>query len=247
VKASSVLDRGLHLVFTDPRSLGWHLVLLAIGPAALLISWSDGGLADFVLSGRGPRVLGTATLFTAVWFVATAGAWSLDQLLKRPGYPFVHWLRYTRVRVGSYLAGRALFHLVHTLILAALALPALLAAGEGSLIPPSQVLVLTALLSWYAFTLRLAADAGRRLDKGTGSLGLLVYILVVVAVLLATTASIPVLSAVVALRRLSEADGLNGAVRTLGPSILAHGGIGVAGLALSFARMRQAAVRERRR
>lgn len=186
-----VFRETLYGILSDRRSLWWHIGLLTLGPFFLALSWPDGNLQGFLETEVGPKVFSTITLVIAIFIFGSGGVFSLDRLPGEPGYAFDRWIRFTPVGVFSYLHGRILFHLVHSLLLALLVLPSLLIAATGSLALPRQALSVLGILFFISLCQRIASEAGRRTTGPTGSLAYLVYFLVLISYLLLSFATLP--------------------------------------------------------
>ncbi len=186
-----VTKEALSLVLSDRRSLWWHISLLVIGPLFLAISWPEETLATFLKIGSGPKVLSTLTLVCTTYLFGAGGGFVLDRGSIEPGYSFERWIRFTPVGTFAYLHGRLLFHFIHTLFLVCLMLPLLTIAGAGSLAPFRQSLYIAGILVFVSFCLRVAAEAGRNSARGTGPLGFLVYILLLISYLILTFTTFP--------------------------------------------------------
>ncbi len=238
---SQVLKEALTTVLTDRRSIWWHLGLMAIGTLFTAISWPGESLAQYLEQGRGPNTFSTVTQVTAVFLFTIGGAFTLDRISRKPGYSFARWIQYTPVGTLSYLNARIAFHLVHTILLVFLALPFLTLAAVGSLSSPFQALWAAAYLAFVSFCQRVMAEAGRRSDRATGSLGFLIYILAIILFMLLTFSTFPEWNPVKVLRNIS----VNGAEKPSLSSLLKTGALhlllALSGYAVSAWRLNRAA------
>lgn len=234
-----VLKEVLSSVLSDRRSIWLHLSLPAAGTLFLAMLWPVESLAFFLEQVSGPRTLSVVTLTSAAFIFAAGGAYTLDRIPRETGYSFIKWLRYTPVGPFSYLNARICFHFVHVFLLVMLILPALVLAGAASMISPVQILSVAGFLGLISFCQRVAAEAGRRDDKTTGSLGFLVYVILLVSYLLLTLATFPEWSAVNVLRVLSTAGAGEFGRHAVLKTATLHLVLGVFGYAISIWRLRR--------
>lgn len=209
--AFQVFREMLNGLLSDRRSLWWHIGFLALGVFFLALSWPDGNLQEFLDDGAGPRTFSTVTMVLAVSMFAAGGAFTLDRIPREAGFSFERWIRFTPVGVYSYLHGRILYHLFHSLLLALLVLPSLLIAAAGSLASPRQALSVLGLVIFVSLCQRMASESGRRTTGPTGSLAYLVYFLLLITYLLLSFVTFPQWSVIRVLQELSadRGGGLN--------------------------------------
>ena len=177
----SVYDDGMRTSLKDVRSLWWYAGMMAAGIATLYLSWSADSLDEYLASGSAPKIFSATAFVSATFLFGLGGAFTLDRISREPGHPFVRWIRYTPVSPAAYLAERFLFHLVHTLLLLILIWPSLFLAATAAQVPLATTLSVAAYLGLLSLCLRLMAEAGRRLDRPTGPLGYLVYVILLVS------------------------------------------------------------------
>ncbi|MDF1567203.1 MAG: hypothetical protein P1P77_04220 [Spirochaetaceae bacterium] len=187
----SVYDDGMRTSLKDVRSLWWYAGMMVAGIATLYLSWSADGLDEYLASGSAPKTFSATVFVSAAFLFGLGGAFTLDRVSREPGHPFVRWIRYTPVSPAAYLAERFLFHLVHSLFLLILIWPSLFLAAAAAQVPLTTILSVAAYLGFLSLCLRLIAEAGRRLDRPTGPLGFLVYVIAVVSFSLFVNASFP--------------------------------------------------------
>ena len=237
MKSAPVLAEALGIVVGDRRSLYWHGALMAGGFLIILVAWPSLPLAVYLRRGAGPRVYPGLFLVTAIYLFVAASAFTFERSVAVAPHPFVRWIRFTPVGPGAYLAGRLLFHLIHTVLFVTLVTPFLAVAGALTGIPPVRVLAAIAFLAFFLLCYRCTAEGFRSLDRPTGILPPLLFDSAVVAYLLLTAAPAPRWSAAILISGLvsgaSEFLDVGAAMRTLGLHVLAA----AAGIAIAAVRM----------
>lgn len=239
--AFQVFRETLNGVLSDRRSLWWHIGLLFLGPLFLALSWPDGSLQGFLDIGAGPKVFSTVTLVLSIFVFGTGASFSLDRIPRDSGFAFDRWIRFTPVGVFSYLHGRLLFHLAHTLILTLLVLPSLLIAAAGSLALPRQALIVLGIMFFVSLCQRIASEAGRRTTGLTGSLAQLVYFLVLISYLLLSYVTFPQWSVIRVLQEISTNRGGGLSQVSLKKTLLLHLTIAFLGYVLTAWRLNRTA------
>jgi hypothetical protein len=187
----SVYDDGMRTSLKDVRSLWWYAGMMTAGIATLYLSWSADSLDEYLALGSAPKIFSATAFVSATFLFGLGGAFTLDRIFREPGHPFVRWIRYTPVSPAAYLVERFLFHLVHTLFLLILIWPSLFLSATAAQVPLTTTLSVAAYLGLLSLCLRLIAETGRRLDRPTGPLGYLVYVVSVVSFSLLVNSSFP--------------------------------------------------------
>lgn len=202
--AIAVMSSELGTVLSDRRSVFWHAALTAFGPLILALLWPSENLYTYLADGEGPETLSMVGASMGMALALFSGATALDQIPARPGHAFVHWYRYTPAGPMTFLAGRLLFHLVHSFILVVMILPFLAVAAIPSEAKAGEVVVLAAWMLLFSVCLRAAAEGGRSTVKFNPSVAFMAYFLLFIAFAIAGYSSFRSWSAVAALVVLSE-------------------------------------------
>lgn len=247
MRSLPVLSECLGIVVGDRRSLLWHGFLLGGAFFILLVAWPAAPLGVFLQRGTGPRVYPALFVVTAIYLFIASTAFTFERSVTVAPHPFVRWIRFTPVGSGSYLVGRQLFHLVHTLLFAILVSPFLAVAGALSGMPPGAVLLGVAALSGILLCYRFAAEGFRSLDQPTGVLPPLFFDAALVAYLLLTASPAPRWNAAVLLSDLASsgpgglADGQ--VIRTFGLHLV----LAIIGTVIAAVRLFRRSREEKRR
>lgn len=204
MKIAAILVSELTTVLSDRRSLWWHGLVLAFGPVLLLLLWPAENLAFYLNRGQGPGTLVMLGVTAGISMALLSGAFAMDQIPRKPGYTFVHWYRYTPAGPLSYMAGRLLFHIVHSGLLTLMLLPSLAVAAIPSRARPGEILGLAGFILFSSFCFRAAAEAGRSTYRNTGSSAYLSFFLLFIAFMIATYSGLPGWSPVTVLQVLSD-------------------------------------------